>query len=333
MIKKDMLKIKIKYLILVVFAFFTILSGSMLPVSASAEVYLGGMPAGFTIQTRGAYVMGVGEILSDNGLVSPAKDSQIEVGDIILSIDGDEVNSAKDVEKAIEKGGEKLVVLRRNGENVYKTIRPVKDAIGKYRFGLFLRDTINGIGTITYISNNIIASLGHPVLDERNELVEVKSGAICQSCVTGVTLGKRGAPGALHGTLFHNKNVATINKNTVYGVFATIDNNDFVKGLKKVEIGSAKIGDATIFTTISGDSPREYSISIVKADFNDDTNKGLVIKITDENLLNQTGGIVQGMSGSPIIQGGKLVGAVTHVFINDPTRGFGITIDNMLNNQ
>lgn len=328
-----MLKIKFKQLFLVVFALLTILSGQIFSVSATTEVYLGGMPAGFTIQTRGAYVMGIGEILSDGGLVSPAKDAEIEVGDILLSIDGDEVNSAKDVEIAIEKGGVKLITIRRNGENIYKNVKPVKDSFGKYRLGLFLRDTINGIGTITYINNNIIASLGHPVLDEGNNLVDVKSGSICQSCVTGITLGKRGVPGALHGTLFHNKNIANIKKNSIYGVFAELGCNDFVKGLKKVEVGRAKIGTATIFTTISGDKPKEYSISIVKADLDDNSNKGLVIKITDENLLSQTGGIVQGMSGSPIIQDGKLVGAVTHVFINDPTRGFGIAIDNMLNNQ
>lgn len=328
-----MWKIKVKHLWLVILAIITIFSGSIFSVSASTSVYLGGMPAGFTIQTRGAYVMGIGEILSDNGLVSPAKDAGVEIGDVLLTIDGKEINSAKDVEKAIENGGDKLVGIRREGESFYKTIKPAKDPLGKYRLGLFLRDTINGIGTITYINNNVLASLGHPVLDERNELVEVKNGTICQSCVTGVTLGKRGVPGALHGTLFHTKNIATIIKNSVYGVFATVNNKSFLNGLKKVETGSAKIGNATILTTISGNEPKEYEISIVKADLDDNTNKGLVIKITDEYLLKQTGGIVQGMSGSPIIQDGRLVGAVTHVFINDPTRGFGVSIDNMLNNQ
>lgn len=302
-------------------------------VYAESDIYLGGMSVGFNINTRGAYILGVGDVLTKDGLVSPAKKTDVEVGDILLEIDGNEVNSAKDVEKTLKNGKEKVLTIKRDGEELEKKLTPVKDVGGNYRLGLFLRDTVNGIGTITYFKGDTVASLGHPVLDENGELLQIKSGNMCVSCVTGVTMGKRGRPGALHGTLYQKDKISKITKNTEFGVFAKMnDNAEFKKG-KKIKVGKAKMGNASIFSTIDGKGVKEYSISIVKADLSEGTNKGLVIKINDETLLKNTGGIVQGMSGSPIVQDGKLVGAVTHVFINDPTRGFGVNIYNMLNNQ
>ena len=305
---------------------------SVYSVSADDCVYLGGMIAGFTLNTRGAYVMGLGDVITKDGLTSPSKKSDLEVGDILLEIDGKEINSALDVEKTVKNGKEKTLTIKRDGEILHKKVTPVKDVGGNYRLGLFLRDAVNGIGTVTYFKGDTMATLGHPVLDDCGQLLEIKSGSICKSCITGVMVGKRGKPGALRGTLYGNDNLAKITKNTEFGVFAKIIEDAKIEKGEKVKVGKAKMGNATIYSTVD-DKVKEYSILIVKADLTDDSNKGLVIKINDDELIKRTGGIVQGMSGSPIVQDGKLVGAVTHVFINDPTRGFGINIYNMINNQ
>lgn len=294
------------------------------------EVYLGGMPAGFSLLTKGAHVVGIGDVVTENGNVSPAKDADLRVGDVILTIDGQEINDAIDIEKAI-KGEEKVVVsLDRQGESIIKDVKTAIDLSGGYRIGVFVKDSVSGIGTITYIRGNRIASLGHPVLDDCGKILPIRSGYIYDCEITGVIKGERGVPGELRGVFSKNNNVAMIDSNLNNGVYGTINQNFCCENLKKIKLGTAKIGTAKIYTTIDGNEPMEYSISLVKTDYDRD-NRNFVIKVTDKRLLEKTGGIVQGMSGSPIIQGGKIVGAVTHVFTNDPTRGFGITIDNMIN--
>ncbi|MBQ7340132.1 MAG: SpoIVB peptidase [Clostridia bacterium] len=291
--------------------------------------YLGGMPAGFELETRGASVVGLTDVLTDNGTISPSKNADIRVGDIILSIETYEINNANDVEKALSNSNEKLIILKRDGEILSKTIKPAKDIDGKYKLGVFIKNGINGIGTITYITNGKFASLGHPVY-YKNEMAEIKGGKLYNCKITGYDKGEPQNPGQLKGVFQKEQIIGEIISNKNCGVFGRLNTNYNYKKLKKIDLGEAKIGEASIFTTIDGNTPKEYVISIVKIDYSDKRNKNFVIKINDNNLIDQTGGIVQGMSGSPIVQDGKLVGAITHVFTNDSTRGFGISIQNML---
>lgn len=296
------------------------------------EVYLGGMPAGFSMQTRGVYVVGVGDVVTENGAISPAKEADIRLGDVILSIDDIEINSALDIEKAIKTIENKTVSINRNGNKILKDVCPVKDVCGNHRLGVFVKDNVNGIGTITYFTKERFASLGHPVLDDYGKLLSIREGTLYNCDVSSVIKGERGKAGELRGVFIKDKPIAKIDKNIDNGVYGKL-NFDFENenSLKKITIGDGHMGSAHIYTTIDGTCPVEYKVSIVKVEQNK-SNKNFVIKITDKRLLEKTGGIVQGMSGSPIVQDGKLIGAVTHVFINDPTRGFGISISNMINN-
>lgn len=318
---------------LAVCSFFTLFNSGISVVRAEESVYyLGGMPAGFSIYSFGAPVAGICDVITEDGVMSPSKDCDIIAGDIILSIDGKEVSSAQDIENEITGKKNCIIVVERQGEKIIKNISPVKDVNGKYKLGIFIRDCINGIGTITFIKDGRFASLGHPVVDENGKIMNIRGGKIFACSITGTIKGERGMAGELKGVFLKTVSLGTIDKNTNNGVYGEIHHDDSFTNLSKIEIGDAKIGNASIFTTIKGQEPEEYSIQIVKVDSLLRDTKNYVIKITDERLLAETGGIVQGMSGSPIVQEGKLVGAVTHVFINDPTRGYGIDIDNMINN-
>ena len=316
-----------------IFACLSAVSGTFIGSAKENTVYLGGMPAGFTLYGKGAYVAGVCDVITDKGLCSPAKNSDIRVGDLILSINGTEVNSAIDIENTIKKEDKTIIIIDRKGEKVIKDVQPVKDVNGKLKLGVLIKDTINGIGTITFIKGGRFASLGHPVLDDDMQIMKIRGGEIFSCTISGVVKGERGKPGELKGIFMKTMPNGKIQKNLENGVYGNLnDNSEIIKNAKKIEIGKAKVGKATIFTTIEGVSPKEYDISIVKIDMINKGVKNFVIKIDDDEIISKTGGIVQGMSGSPIVQDGKLVGAVTHVFINDPTRGFGIDICNMINN-
>ena len=323
-------KFSVIFIFIVLISIFNIYTK---PAYADNEkIYLGGIPAGFSLYTRGAHVVGLCDVITEEGLISPAKNSEIKTGDIILTINELEINNAKDIEKAINNGKTLNLSINRNGKILTEKITPAKDLNGSYKLGVFVRDCVYGIGTITYIKGNRFASLGHPVLDDNGKILNITGGDLYNCCVTGCVKGQRGKAGELRGVFLSNTKVAKIEKNSAYGVFGTFD-DDFLnkKNLIETEIGEACMGDAQIISTINGKTPEFYDISIVKIDLNND-NKNYVIKINDSNLIEKTGGIIQGMSGSPILQNGKLVGAVTHVFINDPTRGFGISISNMINN-
>jgi stage IV sporulation protein B len=293
-------------------------------------VYLGGFPAGFSIQTRGAYVVGLCDVITEDGVVSPSKNSDIKVGDVILKIDNNPINNAFDIEKVVCDNKDFVVQIKRDGETQIKSIKPAKDVNGKYRLGVFIREGINGIGTLTYIKGRHFASLGHPVIDENGEIVEIFNGKLFDCNISGFIKGERGKAGELRGVFVRDNNTGIINKNYECGVFGEIGDRFDLSKLEKIKTGQARIGDAEIYTTINGKTPERYSISIVKCE-NAQMTKNFVIKVNDKRLLDTTGGIVQGMSGSPIIQNDKIVGAVTHVFINNPLRGYGIFIDNMLN--
>lgn len=299
----------------------------------ATKIYLGGFPAGFNIYTKGAFVAGLSDVITENGIESPAKDAGIHVGDVILYLNGAEINNAKDIENTLKtaKSGKITVIYLRNGDENSTEILPAEDLSGIKRLGIFVRDNFNGIGTVTFINGERIATLGHPVLGEYGEIMQITGGEIYKSDITGYVKGERGTAGELRGIFLKNQSIAKIDKNCLYGVFGNIAENFDKSTLTEIEIGDAQIGCASIFTTIDGTEPKMYDISIVKTDTLFSDTKNYVIKVSDKDLLETTGGIVQGMSGSPIIQNGKLVGAITHVFINDPTRGFGISVKNMIN--
>lgn len=322
---------KKRYSFLIIFLFLiSIFSiGNYKTFAKEEELYLGGMPAGFSLYTRGANVVGLCDVITENGLVSPAKNAGIEVGDVILYIDEYEVNNALDIERALVNSNSKKITLKRNNEILLEKVMPARDMNGQNKLGIFVRDDVSGIGTITFIKGNRFGSLGHPVLDDNGQILNITNGNLYNCNITGFVKGERGKAGELRGIFLRNNSIGVIESNLEVGVFGKLNNNFDYNTLTKIESGEAKMGNATIYSTIDGKTPEEFSISIIKVDLNPET-KNFVIKITDQRLLDSTCGIVQGMSGSPIVQNGKLVGAITHVYINDPSRGFGISIENML---
>lgn len=302
------------------------------------EVYIGGMPAGFTMGLGGAQIVGVCEILTEDGTACPARQADLAVGDMILSYGGIKIESAADIDSALAvKGGESAeVVICRDHEEIRKEICPAKDIVcGKYKLGVLIRDSVSGIGTVTYIEKDTLrfGSLGHAVADESGESMRLNAGSIYRCSIVNVIRGERGKAGELKGLFLNDKGIATADINCGSGIFGNFEKDYDFASLELAEISSnAQPGNAVIYTTVDGITPQKYSIQIVKSDISNRQNKNFVIRITDKNLLDVSGGIVQGMSGSPILQDGKLVGAVTHVFLNDPTRGYGISIKNMIGN-
>ena len=326
--------------IIILFAML-ICAFSVAPIYAQAQtdtLYLGGFPAGFTLNTKIVEVVGICDVITADGMVSPARDSGIRTGDIIESINGVKVESATDINRIISDEYKKYnVEVEREGEKITLDIVPAKDfSTGNKRIGVLVKDTISGIGTVTYIDkeNNKFASLGHPVADIKNNLIEINGGTVYNCLIYDVKKGVKGTPGELHGAFENNSVLGTAKVNCSCGIYGDLADGYDTSKLIKVEKGNIKdvtIGKACIYTTLRGNSVKKYDISIVKTDKDNKENRNFVIKIEDKELLATAGGIVQGMSGSPIVQNGKIIGAVTHVFVNDPTRGYGISIDNMLN--
>ena len=307
-------------------------NGNVAFADGGRRVILGGNPAGFYMQTRGAFIAGLSDVITKDGIVSPSKNAGLNAGDVIYYINDIEVNNAADVERVIKLSDSTVEIdYMRCGNSYTALVTPATDLNGEKKLGIFIKDDVSGIGTVTFIDGNKIATLGHPVLDENEKLLQITAGTIYSCNITGYIKGERGTPGELRGVIMKNEEIAKIDNNTESGVFGTLSENYDLTNKTEIEIGEGKMGDAFIYTTINGREPKKYSVSIVKADNVLTDTKNYVIKITDKELLDTTGGIVQGMSGSPIVQDGKLIGAVTHVFINDPTRGFGISINNMLN--
>lgn len=295
------------------------------------EVYLGGFPVGFSINEKGATIIGFTDVISVDGVFSPAKDSGLYVGDKIIAIDGITVSSVSEIEKLCSKGDLLFLTIEREDNLLLKQITPILSIDGNYKLGIYLKDSIRGLGTATFIYNNTLAMLGHPILSENEKYIKINGGLLYDCDISGVIKSEKGKAGELKGNLNSNLIIGKINTNIYSGLYGTINKNFNVDKLEKIEIGTPQMGKAYIYTTISGKTPEKYEISIVKIDENPLV-KNYVIKINDEKLLNLSNGIVQGMSGSPIIQNNKLIGAVTHVFLLDPTRGYGISISNMLNN-
>ena len=294
-----------------------------------------GIPFGIKMFTKGVMVVGLSDIEKDGRLINPAKDCGIKCGDIILKIDGKEVSSNEDVGKIINSsnGRDVAVTLQKKGQTKTVSLKPAKSSDG-YKAGMWVRDSSAGIGTMTFYDplSDSFGGLGHPVCDvDTGEILPIDHGKAVGVTITGVIKGEKGTPGELRG-VFSNLNIGNLYDNRESGIFGKAENIKYtarpVEAASKHEIHE---GSAYILTTVEGNSPKPYKIEIEKISMREkNTSKNMIIRITDPALLQKTGGIVQGMSGSPIIQDGKLIGAVTHVFVNDPTRGYGIFIENMI---
>lgn len=310
--------------------------------SASAQgvgLYVGGVPAGFTLSANGVQVIGICEVQSEEGIESPALNAGIKVGDVIEKAAGISLDSIRELNEILEKNGTKEMVLtvRRGEETMNIAVCPKKDRVGgRVRIGILIRDSVSGIGTVTYIQkeNRRFGALGHAVLGEDHRKLKIAGGEIFPCSIVGATKGVRGRAGELRGVFLNEQEFGSAEKICECGIFGTVsidyDLNGFTE-MQAAKVGEVKIGNAYIYSTVNGICPKKYSIEIVKIDKHNKSNKNYVLKITDKDLIEETGGIVQGMSGSPIVQEGKIVGAVTHVFLNDPTRGYGIDINTMLN--
>ena len=333
---------KLKFFIaaaLIVFCFAFGGNATVLTASAAPEeYYIGGMTAGFTLSAGGTEIIGLNDVVSDDGLHRPAQDAGIRVGDTICAVDGATIRSISDLNAALErsKGNPVKVVVKRAGDTAEVTVTPAKDKkSGKYKIGVLIRDTLSGIGTVTYIRKDTLrfGALGHDVCDENRNSLGISDPKVYLCSVVGVNKGARGRAGELRGLFINDKAIGSADKVCAVGLFGNFDASYDFSRLETVEIAAmsdATIGKAFIYSTIDGICPQKYEINIAKVDADNKENKNFVIKVTDEKLISETGGIVQGMSGSPIIQNGKLIGAVTHVFLNDPTRGYGIGIEKMI---
>ncbi len=303
----------------------------------------GGHSIGVTLYTKGALVVGTSEVTDVNGQSSfPADDAGIIPGDVIVGINGRQIQDAEHLSEMVnEYTNTPLdIELMRKGQKMHVTIEPVKDFQDKkYRLGMWVRDSTAGVGTMTFYNpkNKAFGALGHAITDlDTGALLDVKNGEIMKSEIIDIKLGQKGDPGELKGIFLENQKVlGNIVRNTDFGIYGKCY-KPIVNPLyqKPIPVGFQSMvheGKASILTTLDEGEIREYDIEIIRVNRqNIASQKSLIVKVTDPELLRKTGGIVQGMSGSPILQNGRIVGAITHVFVNDPTKGFGIFIEWML---
>lgn len=326
----------------VVLVILTLLS---LPFTVSGEeetkmLIPSGAVFGVKFFTKGALVLGTTGVKTEKGVVSPAKDCGIKKGDVIIRACGKEFESASELITLIESSGGKSVSLavNRGGEEISLKATPVYDReSGKYRIGIFVRDSAAGIGTVTYIvpDTGEFGGLGHGIYDsETSSLLPLGSAPTVDVTVTGIIKSLRDDPGEINGN-FGIKKTGELFLNTdqgVFGKFSVLPKN-LRSPLPVANKSEIRAGKAYILSTLDGGGAKEYEIEIEKIYPSSESVKNFLIRVTDKALLEKTGGIVRGMSGSPIIQSGKLVGAVTHVLVGDPTHGYGIFIENMLAEQ
>lgn len=298
------------------------------------KVYAGGVPFGIKFFTKGVLVVGF-----DEENTNPAFAAGLRLHDIITQIDGKDISGTNNFNEKIENcNGRPICItfLRAGKENKITFAPKYSESDKKYTCGIWLKDSGAGIGTVTFIfpDSGVFGGLGHGICDsETGELISMESGNVVGVTINGVVKGQSGAPGELKG-YFNSSNSGALLKNSECGVFGVLGKVPVPIKTEPLSIGlknELKEGKATILCTLDDNVRREYEIEISDINQNAKGNKCFTVKITDKELLEASGGIVQGMSGSPIIQNGKLVGAVTHVLINDPTKGYGIFIENMLN--
>lgn len=311
-------------------------------VIESVEVIPSGMPIGIYVKTDGVLVLGTGDVTSSDGMNYEPALNILKSGDYIVSIDDVPVATIDDVMNYINKsnGASMEFSVRRNNELIKLKVTPVKSADGDYKIGVWIREDTQGIGTLTFTTTDKkFGALGHPITDmDTGTVLEINQGFIYTTQIIDIVKGKSGEPGEILGVINQSEKnkIGTISSNTTQGIYGNLkDNSNKIKQSDVMEIGlkqDIKLGKAYIRCMVEKEL-KDYEIEIEKINLNPSAeNKGMVIRITDERLLKVTNGIIQGMSGSPIIQDNKLIGAVTHVFIQDSTKGYGTFIENMIIN-
>lgn len=312
-------------------------------VSNNHEVIPGGQSIGVQLQTKGVLVVGHHLVNKVNQTDSPAENANIKIGDLIVKMDGKQIKQLEDLKEIVQKAGEEKekisITLKRGNEIINTKVEPTYNKQDdSYQIGVYIRDATTGIGTVSFYDRKTgkYGALGHVISDaDTKKPIEIHQGKIVYSSVTHIEKGNRGMPGEKQAKFsLKDQALGTIDKNTPFGIFGTIDPKLIKEKQEPIPIGLAnevEKGPAEILTVVEGDKIEKFSIEIVNSlPQSHPSTKGMIIKVTDKKLLEKTGGIVQGMSGSPIIQNGKLVGAVTHVFVNDPTSGYGVHIEWML---
>lgn len=319
----------------------TLALGGWLPVKTvrtivtdRAEVIVCGMPFGVKMFSEGALVVGFSSMEQNGTMVSPAKAAGLRLGDRVICIGETTTENNDAVKDALEAAaGPVEVVYIRDGEQRQTTLTPLWDAAsGQWRAGMWVRDSSAGVGTLTFADpeRGVFAGLGHPISDsDTGASIALRSGEIVPCEITGCSKGTAGSPGELKGRFLSAHAIGSIRINGENGVYGTTRTRFSGRPMPVAFAQEVMTGEAEIWTTVEGETPRSYRVTIEK--INDaDLRRNMVIRVTDKELLAATGGIVQGMSGSPVVQNGRLVGAVTHVLVNDPTRGYGIFAQTML---
>lgn len=295
------------------------------------ELVVGGQAVGIQAGTQGVLVAGLTQVETSGGAICPAESAGLKKGDIITAINGAPVTKA--AELIAEVGGldgkpVKLTV-QRDKRTLSVTVQPVESAEGQWMMGMWLRDGVSGIGTVTFCDpdTGVFGALGHSISDADTGLaMPLGEGSITDAEIVSITKGECGTPGELNGCADVTHVLGSIDGNSAHGIFG---HAYAALGSRKLETGKLTTGPATTVSTIAGRQPQEYKIEVNRI-YHDAEGEHALLTVTDPELCAKTGGIVQGMSGSPILQNGKLVGAVTHVFVNDPTKGYGVSIQDML---
>ncbi len=312
---------------------------SVLPKTTVIPV---GNIAGVKLYTNGVLVVGMSEIEGkDSKKYKPYENTGIKEGDTIIKIDEKEIDSTNDLVNTVNMSQGKDIKIEYVHQQETKecSITPVQTSNNEYKLGLWVRDSAAGVGTVTFYepSSKTFAALGHGITDiDTNELINIASGEFVTTRILNITKGETGEPGKIQGTIENQTNIGKISKNSKFGIYGIVDNLsslniDTTKELEVASRDEIQIGKATILCSLDNQKPQEYEIEIQKIyKENNHDNKSMQIKVTDKKLLEKTGGIIQGMSGSPIIQNGKFIGAVTHVLINNPQEGYAVFGDIML---
>lgn len=301
------------------------------------SVYVSGFPIGFSVETDGVIVVSLGEIYTNSGYIeSPSKVAGIKEGDIVTMVEGQRVTDGASLITLVNeyiklKPKITVKVLRNNEEKLIEVEPYLDDLAGSYRLGLWVRDNAIGVGTLTYIKRDgTFSALGHPIADfDTNIILPVGDGKVYRCSIIDIKKGVKGEPGELKGLfLKSNYAIGEITTNTDSGITGSFINKEDVEKYTYKEVGllknnKVKPGKVKIISTIDGSTPSEFDAEIIKTNYSlGNGQKCMIIRVTDDRLIGETGGIVQGMSGSPVLQDGKLIGCITHVFINDPTKGF-----------
>lgn len=303
-------------------------------------VYASGSPVGIYMETEGVLIIDSGEIRNAEGILQSPAEHIVQPGDYIRKVNGKVLESKKQLIKMVNEnqGNPMEMEVMRNEEMIMVSLTPIQTEDGSYKLGLWVRDNIQGIGTLTYIDETgKFGALGHGISDvDTGEQLNIAQGELYDARILSVQKGTSGSPGELRGVIDYQEylKLGEISGNTSNGITGRLytgKGSELHKEAYEIILKqNLQTGPAYILSDV-GDGVKEYDIQIMKIDRNaKNSNKSFVIQVTDPELLNKTGGIVQGMSGSPIIQNGKIAGAVTHVLVNDPTRGYGIFIENML---